>query len=299
MTLSLNPTALWTLLLMLALLGGCGTLHKDRAPRGEVDLSAIPDAVPRPEPRSRYGNPDSYEVNGQRYYVLESGEGYFERGTASWYGEKFHGRTTSSGEIYDMYAMTAAHRSLPLPTYARVTNLHNGRSVVVKINDRGPFHDNRLIDLSYVAAAKLGMLESGTAPVEVRAISSPPAAPSVNPSTGSVAVGTTPGSGGAAGNPVQPAYGSVQGGVPEIAATLFYVQMGAFSQRRNAETLRSAVESSGAGTAHIMRGVQKESGGALYKVRVGPLPSRTEAERVKQRLAASGISGLHIVTEQN
>ena len=165
-----RQAAPWATALLAALLTGCGTLQKDRAPSGGVDLSRIPDAVPKPEPRSRYGNPESYEVNGQHYYVLESSSGYFERGTASWYGEKFHGRRTSSGERYDMYAMTAAHRTLPLPTYVQVTNLRNGRSVVVRVNDRGPFHDNRLIDLSYVAAAKLDMLESGTAPVEVRAI---------------------------------------------------------------------------------------------------------------------------------
>src|SRR5690606_27721217 len=118
------------------------------------DLEAIPDAIPRDEPRSARGNPASYEVFGKRYHVLASAAGYKERGVASWYGPDFHARSTSSGEPYDMYAMTAAHKTLPIPAYARVTNLANGRSVVVRINDRGPFIDNRIIDLSYTAAHK-------------------------------------------------------------------------------------------------------------------------------------------------
>ena len=122
------------------------------------------------EPLARYGNHSPYEVFGRKYHVLASSEGYRERGTASWYGSKFHGRRTSSGEPYDMHLATAAHRSLPLPTYAEVTNLDNGRKVIVKINDRGPFKDGRIIDLSYGAALRLGMISTGTARVEVRAI---------------------------------------------------------------------------------------------------------------------------------
>jgi rare lipoprotein A len=130
----------------------------------------VRDAVPRDEPRARYGNQSPYEVFGRKYLVLPSGEGYVERGTASWYGRKFHGRRTSSGEPYDMHIATAAHRNLPLPTYAEVTNLENGRKVIVKINDRGPFKDSRIIDLSYGAALRLDMIGNGTARVEVRAI---------------------------------------------------------------------------------------------------------------------------------
>lgn len=132
----------------------------------------IPDAVPKVEPRSRYGNPPFYDVFGRRYYVLSSGVAYVERGVASWYGPGFHQVRTSTGEPYDMYAMTAAHKTLPLPAYVRVTNLQNGRSVVVRVNDRGPFVGNRIIDLSYSAASKLDMLRNGTAMVEVRAIDS-------------------------------------------------------------------------------------------------------------------------------
>jgi rare lipoprotein A len=131
---------------------------------------ATPDAVPRVEARSRYGNPPFYDVFGKRYYVLSSSVAYVERGVASWYGPGFHQVKTSNGETYDMYGMTAAHRTLPLPAYVRVTNLQNGRSVVVRVNDRGPFVGNRIIDLSYTAASRLDMLRTGTAMVEVRAI---------------------------------------------------------------------------------------------------------------------------------
>ena len=131
---------------------------------------AVPDAVPRVEPRSRNGNPPFYDVFGKRYYVLSSSVGYWERGVASWYGPGFHKVRTSTGEPYDMYGMTAAHKTLPLPAYVRVTNLQNGRSVVVRVNDRGPFVGNRIIDLSYTAAAKLDMLRNGTAMVEVRSL---------------------------------------------------------------------------------------------------------------------------------
>lgn len=146
---------------------------------------SVPDAIPRPEPRARYGNPPFYDVFGKRYYVLSSSVGYWERGVASWYGPGFHKEKTSTGEPYDMYGMTAAHKTLPLPAYVRVTNLQNGRSVVVRVNDRGPFVGNRIIDLSYTAAAKLDMLRNGTAMVEVRTIdpSVPPLPPVVAAST--------------------------------------------------------------------------------------------------------------------
>ena len=156
-------------------LSACGrsATVEDGAPRAKVDVAAIPDAVPKVEPKSRYGNPASYAVYGKRYYPLNASDGYRERGIASWYGTKFHGRRTSSGEPYDMYAMTAAHKTLPLPTYVRVTNLENRRSVVLRVNDRGPFHTNRIIDLSYTAASKLGILSKGTGSVEVLALDPP------------------------------------------------------------------------------------------------------------------------------
>ena len=157
------PNVKLYVLLTAVLLGACGGQEtrgpdKDYGPAQPVDVSHVKDAVPRAEPRSRYGNPDSYRVNGKTYHVKDSAAGYREKGIASWYGLKFHGRKTSSGEPYDIYKMTAAHKTLPLPTYAQVVNLQNGKSVVVKINDRGPFHTNRIIDLSYAAASKLDIL---------------------------------------------------------------------------------------------------------------------------------------------
>ena len=138
-----------------------------------IDFDEIADAVPRQEFKSRGGNPETYEIDGVTYRVLDTSEGYREEGIASWYGGYFHGRTTSSGDVYDMYLMTAAHKSLPLPTYVRVTNLANGRVVVLRVNDRGPFVGERIIDLSFTAATKLGMADSGTARVEVVALDPP------------------------------------------------------------------------------------------------------------------------------
>jgi rare lipoprotein A len=153
---------------------------------------SVPDAMPRIEPRARYGNPPFYDVFGKRYYVLSSSVGYWERGVASWYGPGFHKVRTSTGEPYDMYGMTAAHKTLPLPAYVRVTNLQNGRSVVVRVNDRGPFVGNRIIDLSYTAAAKLDMLRNGTALVEVRAIDPSTPLPVTTASTAPVSVAAPP-----------------------------------------------------------------------------------------------------------
>lgn len=153
-------------------LGACATFDPpDRGPERPPDgLDQVQEPVPSDEPRSEYGNPESYEVFGETYYVKDSAKGYRETGVASWYGKKFHGELTSTRERYDMYALTAAHTTLPLPTYARVTNLENDRSVVVRINDRGPFAENRIIDLSYAAAYRLDMIEQGTARVEVEAL---------------------------------------------------------------------------------------------------------------------------------
>ncbi|MEN1727109.1 MAG: septal ring lytic transglycosylase RlpA family protein, partial [Pseudomonadota bacterium] len=159
--------------LVLLVLSACSRSVRepaDGAPAGPLDVSRIITPDPRPEPLSPYGNHSPYEVLGRTYTVLPTAEGYQERGTASWYGTKFQGRPTSSGEPYDLYQLTAAHRSLPLPTWAEVTHLETGESIVVRINDRGPFHPDRIIDLSWAAAVKLGIENSGTGPVEVRAI---------------------------------------------------------------------------------------------------------------------------------
>lgn len=184
----------WAFFVLLVTLGGCysnkhaSKFNKNRAkyankanlytqkldshpnPKDIPDLALVKEPMPKYEPKSRYGNPATYTVLNKTYKVLPSSNGYKQNGYASWYGTKFHGFKTSSGEIYDMYAMTAAHKTLPLPTYARVTNLYNNRSVIVKINDRGPFHEDRIIDLSYAAANKLGILGNGVGKVEVEAI---------------------------------------------------------------------------------------------------------------------------------
>jgi rare lipoprotein A len=166
-----------TALLLLVVLGGCSSapsgryaVEKDYGPSNRVDVSHVPDAVPRVEPKSSGGNKSPYSVLGKTYYVMISSRGYKERGVASWYGKKFHGHKTSNGETYNMYGMSAAHKSLPLPSYVQVTNLSNGKRVIVRVNDRGPFHGGRIIDLSYAAASKLDMLGGGTAHVEVEAI---------------------------------------------------------------------------------------------------------------------------------
>lgn len=172
----------YTLFLFFIGLSACSTLEQaptqpkknakaaDGPPLVDIDVAMIPNAIPKPEPRSKVGNPPIYEVFGKQYRTMTSSTGYQAKGTASWYGRKFHGQPTSSGEPYDMFAMTAAHRSLPLPTYAKVKNLHNGKEIIVKINDRGPFVADRIIDLSYVAAKKLGLHSSGVGTVHITAI---------------------------------------------------------------------------------------------------------------------------------
>lgn len=261
-------------LALLLAVGGCGTLpdagfvqRSDGPPAQPVDVSSIPDAVPRVEPPSKYGNPASYEVGGRRYYVSSDSANYTERGIASWYGTKFHGRRTSSGEPYDMYAMTAAHRTLPLPTYAKVENLRNGRSVIVKINDRGPFKDNRLIDLSYAAAMKLGI--TGTGLVEVRAID-PVAYHARKEKT------------------------RTDGTATEEHATL-YLQIGAFSERENAERLRRRLDPIASRNIHIIR--SNDTRPALFRVRIGPLTDVNEADRVSRRITAAGLDTPHIVID--
>lgn len=144
-------------------------IQKDSAPKGPIPV-AFKKIKPRIEPLSHYGNPATYTVNGHQYHVMTNATGYRTRGLASWYGTKFHSKRTSSGEDYDMYALTAAHKTLPLPTYVRVKNIMNGRETILKINDRGPFHDGRILDLSYASAVKLGLYPKGTAMVEIEVL---------------------------------------------------------------------------------------------------------------------------------
>jgi rare lipoprotein A len=250
-----------------ALLAGCASAPP-RAPAPAIklpplprDIVAIPNAVPRIEPRAAHGNPLFYKVNGKRYFVLATAEGYDATGVASWYGPTFDGLRTSDGDRYDMYAMTAAHKTLPLPCYVRVTNLENGRSIVVKVNDRGPFVANRLIDLSYVAAAKLDMLATGTALVEVKAIT-----------------------------PDNPA---VLTRVAESPPPTLYVQVGAFALRHNAERVVSRLQSAGLSGAFIFG--PPAARGHLYRVRIGPVSGVPEFDRLVARLSAIGYPGARLV----
>lgn len=219
--------------------------------------------MPRVESNRPYGNSVFYVVNGQRYHTLNSSAGFVERGLASWYGKKFHGRRTSSGEPYDMYAMTAAHRSLPLPTYVQVTNLKNGRTVVVRINDRGPFHGKRIIDLSYAAASKLGIVREGTGLVEIRALDPQDAMPS-------------------------------EAQVP-VATPQMFIQVGAFSIRRNAERLRNGLNGHDLGAIRIVAGTHEK--GEIYRVRIGPLVSVALAERAAKRLDELGLRHYRLVID--
>lgn len=241
---------------------------EDGYPTEPVDVSSVPDAVPRVEPRSRYGNPDSYVVNGKRYYTLDRSAGYRERGVASWYGTKFHGRRTSSGEPYDMYAMTAAHKTLPLPTYVRVTNLSNRRSVVLRVNDRGPFHSNRIIDLSYTAAWKLGILAKGTGYVEVTALD--PRAP-------------------------EPLMSVERDDESGKAPVRLYLQTGSFSVRNNAEQMKWQMQRVSGGPVNIQP--VQIGGRTTYRVRVGPIPNVTVADSLAQRIMDLGHEEPRIIIE--
>ena len=262
------------------LLGACASSHRravpatqpvevpppaaPSAPAGPPNIASIPDAVPRYELKSRHGNPPFYDVQGKRYFVLAQADGYVERGVASWYGPTFHGVNTSMGEPYDMYAMTAAHKTLPLPAYARVTNLKNGKTVVVRINDRGPFVTNRIIDLSYTAAAKLDMLREGTTLVEVRALT--PAAP-----------------------------GALTRAA-ELPPPELYIQAGAFSDAANAERLLARLRAAGLPNAAVVPPLATKSS-RLYRVRVGPITSVAQFDALAARLNTLGISDARLAPD--
>lgn len=249
------------------LLAACGTSPPRREPPPSTpvpqrpapppDLASIPDAVPRHEPRSARGNPASYEVLGRRYHVLASAEGYKERGVASWYGPDFHTKATSSGEPYDMYAMTAAHKTLPIPAYARVTNLTNGRSVVVRINDRGPFVANRIIDLSYTAAHKLDMTRAGTVFVEVEVLT--PEAPAGAP------------------RPAAP------------GASRLFLQAGAFGVAQNAQSLAARLGAAGIANVAV---VAPDRNSTLHRVRIGPIADVATFDMLAERVEQLGFDAL-------
>ena len=279
-----------TLLVALLLVAGCsgipligespssgssgGYYGGDRPPpEWTVDPDSIPDAVPRHEPLSATGN-QPYTVFDQQYRPLASAKGYVQSGTASWYGKKFHGRRTSSGEPYDMFAMTAAHPVLPLPSYVRVTNLDNGRSVVVKVNDRGPFLHDRLIDLSYLAAHKLDIARHGTGRVEVRAVTPDGSG--------------TPNQPDDSGTHDQPVAG--QGG--EIL-----IQVGAYALRDNARSMRQLLKRAGYRVAPLVDHLHADGERWLYRVRVGPFANREQAQVARQRLESLLGRPVAVVTQ--
>ncbi len=255
------PVTLAVLLVMSACSTTPPATHDSAPVHPPADLARLPNPVPHDEPLSKYGNKSPYQVLGKTYYVLRDPEHYKEYGTASWYGTKFHGRKTSSGEPYDMYQLTAAHRSLPIPSYARVTNLDNHRSIIVRVNDRGPFHSKRLIDLSYAAAVKLGFAQQGTARVMVERIDG-----GTDPTRAAtyVASDTTHRSAAAVA-----AVAAVSGQI--------YLQAGAFSDAAGAERLRSDLTQ----IVGVAVRVQHIPSDRYYHVRVGPVAQMSEATRLQ------------------
>lgn len=238
------------LVLGLSACGGPGTMPPDGPPARPIAGADVPDAVPRAEPLLAAGNSSPYVIDGVEYRVLASADGYRAEGIASWYGTRFHGRETANGEAYDLYRPTAAHRSLPIPSYVRVTNLANGRSMVVRVNDRGPFHPGRLIDLSYAAAVRLGFADAGTAPVRVEAL-------------------------------------TLAGIDDRRGAAQRYLQLGAFASAASARRLRRTVAT--AVDVPVTVTPVAAPGGALHRVRVGPARDRDHLEALRRQLQARGI----------
>jgi rare lipoprotein A len=259
----------FVLLLSLFILSSCGQV-RDSAPKNySKQWDEIPDAVPVAVQPSKYGNPDSYKVFGKTYHVRESAQGFRQKGIASWYGEKFHGERTSSGEDYDMYAMTAAHKTLPIPVYVEVTNLDNNRKAIVRVNDRGPFHEGRIIDLSYAAATKLGVAQTGTANVSIRVVSTQSEKNS------------------------QRSAELVESPLAEDGK--LYVQVAAFSTEENAMLHLRKLHTEGFSDVRLH--IESKQGKALYRVRVGPLPSEQVAAQVVSQLKKKNHQNLKIIKD--
>jgi len=280
------------------------------------DLVKMPDAVPRTESRSALGNPPFYQVGGHRYIVLASAEGYVERGVASWYGPAFHGGRTAMGEPYDMYGMSAAHKTLPIPCFVRVTNLGNGKSVVVRINDRGPFVGNRIIDLSYTAALKLDMVRHGTAFVQVQTIAAPGTALAAPPSL--TAAASAPAAANTAAAPPQAQANALAADVsaaptPTLAsaaavdaaaptattaavplAQTLFIQVGAYADSNNAR--RAAEKLRAAGLEQVFT-LLPPAGQTLLRVRIGPITRVDEFDALIARLLRLGFSGARLAQD--
>jgi len=267
----------FTLLIITSLLVACAnqkTIVSDSAPLVHpANIEHTPDAIPKVEARSRGGNRASYEVFGKTYYVLPTSENFVQRGVASWYGTKFHGNKTANGEIYNMYEMTAAHKTLPIPTYVEVTNVSTGKKIIVRVNDRGPFHDDRIIDLSYAAAAKLGTLKNGTSSVEVRAI---------NPLTYQTTSLTTPTVKQNQAAILKPV---IEQPLPPSDGFLF-IQVGAFNSTDNANKLKHELFNLLKMPITIKPSTHLSE--PLYLVRLGPYTEMKEADSARLKLQKLG-----------
>lgn len=343
-------TVLLTTASGVALIAGCAAPERDLPPprpdedpaervatdgpsdRDPEELARLPDAVPQDVPPSRYGNPDQYEVFGETYHTMsrEEAEGFTQRGRASWYGTKFHGRRTSSGTPYDMYAMTAAHRELPLPTWVEVTNLENDRRAVVKVNDRGPFvdPDERILDLSYAAAVRLDVADQGTAPVKIRVVTpdDPPRDKADNtdaevgdaPAVETFGVdderepdpieelitareeredendsGDTPAS---AGIPATVQVRTADRLLDEAGAIqpiAIHLQTGVFGQRENAERMRTRIRELDPEAEVAVEEIDGAEG-PLHRVRLGPLENLADVDRLERTLEEAGIDHYRI-----
>ncbi|NLQ16097.1 septal ring lytic transglycosylase RlpA family protein [Marinomonas sp. M1K-6] len=265
--------------------GGRYSILQDHAPSGDIKVDHLADLVPKWEAKSRGGNKSPYEVWGKKYWVMDSAQGYVAKGTASWYGNKFHGHKTSNGEIYDMYDFSAAHKSLPLPTYVKVTNLDNQRSVIVRVNDRGPFHGDRLIDLSYAAAARLDYHKKGLARVRIEAIT--PAQGEVYPSSKEVVKVPAQASESA---PVKalPSISTSSTGSQTAPSELIFshLQLGAFSAEASADRLKQRLFE--VFDTRVNVSINKQGDG-LYKVLVGPFDGSDSLSEWQQKLQQEGF----------
>ncbi|MDU9403647.1 septal ring lytic transglycosylase RlpA family protein [Pseudomonas sp. zfem004] len=282
--------------------------HKDGAPWWDVDVNKIPDATPTVHTGNYKANP--YTVLGKTYYPMQDSRNYRAEGTASWYGTKFHGQNTANGELYDLYGMSAAHKTLPLPAYVRVTNLANGRSVILRVNDRGPFYSDRIIDLSYAAAKKLGYAESGTAHVRVEGIDpqqwwaqrgqQPPLmlkepqvaqAQPIAASTGRVEQWTPPPQQHAA--PVVPV--QVSGNNVPNSNGGSILQVGAFANPDAAELLRSKLSTMVSAPVFISSVVRNQQ--TLHRVRLGPFNSQGEIQQTQDSIRLANLGQAKVVTD--
>lgn len=266
-------------------------VKKDFGPEAPVDVSHVRDAIPKIEPRTSAGNKTPYTVLGTTYSLLEPDVAYVEEGMASWYGKKFHGHQTSNGEIYDMYAMTGAHKTLRIPTYVKVTNLDNLKTVVVRINDRGPFHGGRIIDLSYAAASKLGYAETGTARVRVEAID-------VQSWVQHPDQQSTEAHALAVGEPTRVSAQTVELASATSAESYplpsnTFLQAGAFSSKVSATDMRNIL----GGLTHFPVFVTQADKNSLYRVRIGPILDNADLVTLRDLVFRKGGVRPHIVQQ--